>query len=210
MTFAPSPEVPFKAAVVAPAPWTLHAEGYAFALKRAEGGLALALFVDYASSPVGPYRELLLIDRTVALAGRRLPTISKIYVSSQASVDNGRRNWGIPKELATFAIDQPREGVDRVTMHADGKLAVELAIQRGRLSLPVATWIIPPRVRTLGQELDGRSYEVTLRGRGRVHTASLLHAWSDGERFAKLAPERVVAVARVSKVNLTFPEALVR
>src|SRR6185437_11232983 len=37
--------------------------------------------------------------------GRRiLPTITHIWVDSEASRDGGRALWGIPKELATFTV----------------------------------------------------------------------------------------------------------
>jgi len=97
MSGAPRLESSLEIAAVAPAPWPLRADGYALVLRQPSGrGVRCAMFVDYAASPVGPYRELLMIDRTIAIAGRRFPTISSIYVSTQESVDNGRRNWGIP------------------------------------------------------------------------------------------------------------------
>lgn len=211
MTSSPTPQPSSKIAAVAPAPWTLRAEGYAFLLRQPSGrGVRCMMFVDYAASPVGPYRELLMIDRLVEIAGRRYPTISTIYVSSQASVDNGRRNWGIPKQLATFTVDEPRERALRLTMRVGDVPTVELCVQHGLLSLPIATLIVPPRLRTIGQRLDGNAFEVTPSGRGRVQRASLLHAWSDGARFPLLTQQSVLAVVRLSKVNLTFPIATVR
>ena len=69
-------------------------------------GLGLAMLVQYSSSPAGPYDELLyaLPCRRPTMgfqlmATRRIPAI---FVSTQASVVNGRLNWGVPKNLARF------------------------------------------------------------------------------------------------------------
>lgn len=62
---------------------------------------------------MGPYDELLLIpgmaafpdlpgQRGAARGGRSALSISKIWVSSEASMYCGRANWGIPKQLAEF------------------------------------------------------------------------------------------------------------
>ena len=66
-----------------------------------EGQLGAVMLVDYRQSPVGPYRELLF------LAGRNLRwrhhrfSITRIYVSTEASAVNGRENWAIPKQTAS-------------------------------------------------------------------------------------------------------------
>jgi len=61
--------------------------------------------VRYKSGPAGPYDELLFVpgnlknpttDKKAALS------VTRIYVSSLASVVNGRRNWNIPKHLGRF------------------------------------------------------------------------------------------------------------
>jgi hypothetical protein len=61
------------------------------------------MFVDYADSPAGPYRELLYMPGRLTLpGGRKAWSVTRIYVSTWDSVVNGRRNWGIPKDLAEF------------------------------------------------------------------------------------------------------------
>ena len=206
----------------APAPWSLSACGYLLALKRDEADpfatrpeleepwiapLGFVLFVDYASSPVGPYHELLFIPGTFRFAGERLPSITKIYVSTQASIDNGRRNWGIPKELARFTVSYGDDGVDRVQMFVGEERAVELAFAHGRLKLPVASWLLPAPFRTLGQKHHGRTLITRPSARGAVQRAKLVHAWSDARFFAPLAPARVAASVRLADVRLEFPQA---
>lgn len=210
---------------VAPAPWALRGEAYAFFTKlplprgRAElfasselaearfGQLGCVMFVDYSASPVGPYRELLFIPGTFRFGKHRRPSITKIYVSTRASVENGRRNWGIPKELAEFDVAEGGDGVKRVTMRVDGRTAVELWFRHGKLALPITSSILPRAARTLGQTLGGQTFEVTPSARGRIHRAQVLHAWSDPRVFCALAADRVVACARLSKLELSFPRA---
>ncbi|CAE7226416.1 unnamed protein product [Rhizoctonia solani] len=71
-----------------------------------QGGLGTIQLIRYHSSPVGPYDELLYVpgQMNFKAGGSSLSglSITRIYVSSFASVVNGRRNWNIPKRLARF------------------------------------------------------------------------------------------------------------
>jgi hypothetical protein len=223
-----SPSIAPPSSALAPAPWSLRGEAYAFFTKlplprgRAElfapselaqarfGQLGLAMFVEYTSSPVGPYRELLFIPGTFRFGKRRLPSITKIYVSTRASVENGRRNWGIPKELADFDVDEGRDGVKRVTMRVDGMTAVELWFRHGTLPLPCTSRLVPSSLRTLGQVLGGQTFEVAPSFTGLMQRAQVLHAWSEPSMFCELAAERVVGALRLSKGELQFPPAKLR
>ncbi|KAL4790594.1 hypothetical protein BDV19DRAFT_382246 [Aspergillus venezuelensis] len=64
------------------------------------------MIVRYEETDVGPYDELIFIPgRAVnpnSEIGARDMRISTIYVSTDASVWNGRRNWNIPKHRAIF------------------------------------------------------------------------------------------------------------
>lgn len=57
-----------------------------------KGGLGSIMVVRYTSSPVGPYDELLYIPGkfTVPLTGEEKMRITRIYVSTKASVYNGK------------------------------------------------------------------------------------------------------------------------
>ncbi|GAB1521184.1 hypothetical protein RhiTH_004275 [Rhizoctonia solani] len=71
-----------------------------------QGGLGTIQLIRYHSSPVGPYDELLYVpgQMNYKIGGSSMSglSITRIYVSSFASVVNGRRNWNIPKHLAKF------------------------------------------------------------------------------------------------------------
>jgi len=86
------------------------------------GGDGMIQLLRYSESPVGLYDELLIIPGAFKTPSRVKPAqasrITRIYVSSMASVVNGRRNWNIPKSLAKFSF----------TPAADGSLDVKVFI----------------------------------------------------------------------------------
>ena len=104
--------------ILAPAPWTLTGNGYIFLYRLPKkliqengfladyqnvfykGLVSSIMLVDYHTTPVGPYRELLFIPGLFKMVDKYTFSISKIYVSDQNSVWNGIENWGIPKEWA--------------------------------------------------------------------------------------------------------------
>lgn len=69
-------------------------------------GLGMVMIISYSDSNAGPYDELLFAIpcNKPVISNELLPTyrIPVIYVSTEASVRNGRKNWGIRKELANF------------------------------------------------------------------------------------------------------------
>jgi hypothetical protein len=213
-------------ATVAPAPWKLRADGYVMLVKpppgqaeaftQAEltdprvGPFGCVMFVEYGASPVGPYRELLFIPGTFRFGDQRLPSITKIYVSSRASVESGRDNWGIPKELADFDVTTGSDGIARMTMRVGGRTVVELWLRHHKLALPVTTSLLPRALRTLGQRYQGRTYTVTPSGHGWVQRAHVVHAWAEAGAFADLSAECIVATVRATKVDMTFPVATIR
>jgi hypothetical protein len=106
----------------APAPWKLQGEGtiliYKFSrnwiethgnlpehLKgKFQGGLGFVMLLNYQTSPVGPYKELLFIPGTFAPYGKQ--AITKIYVSTEVCSQNGHSNWGIPKETIPISLEK--------------------------------------------------------------------------------------------------------
>jgi hypothetical protein len=107
-----------------PAPWTLRIDNSwilpfhstskipEYSLQNEESredqdGLGMAMVVSYKDSNAGPYDELLFAIpcSKPSIPGEIFPTyhIPVIYVSTEESVRNGRRNWGIRKELADFS-----------------------------------------------------------------------------------------------------------
>ncbi|KAI5479190.1 acetoacetate decarboxylase beta barrel domain containing protein [Pseudohyphozyma bogoriensis] len=73
------------------------------------GGVGVVMLIRYESSDVGPYDELIYMPGVFKVPSVAELTkdefhksITRIYVSTKESAENGRRNWGIPKHLASF------------------------------------------------------------------------------------------------------------
>ncbi|EEQ87517.1 uncharacterized protein BDCG_02637 [Blastomyces dermatitidis ER-3] len=69
-----------------------------------KGGACTVMIVRYLESPVGPYDEILWIPGWFEVPGKKTsnPRVTRIYVSRKESIYNGRKNWNIPKHLASF------------------------------------------------------------------------------------------------------------
>lgn len=78
------------------------------------GGLCSIFLLRYTETPVGPYDELILSPGAYHVPVLPdSPThlrITRIYVSSAATELNGRKNWGIPKQMAGFKFVPADQG----------------------------------------------------------------------------------------------------
>ena len=214
----------FTASTAAPAPWTLRGDTYLMLFRPGEdralfvhdelrepavADFVIAMFVDYRESPVGPYQELLFIPGTFEFGERRLPAVTKMYVSSEASAVNGRRNWGLPKELATFEVRQLADRRTRVLMRVGGRRAVELYFREGLIPVPLSSLLVPEELRTIGQKLDDKSFEFAPTTSGWLKAAATLQAWSDPAFFPEISPEQMIATLKFSSFEAVFPVATV-
>jgi hypothetical protein len=223
-TDASLPEVPLR-----PAPWELRGSGWIVLLRLPPGSPAreeflpaelagrgrhpfsTLMFVDYAESGCGPYRELLFVPGVFPFPdGRRYPTVGRILVSTWDSVVNGRNNWGIPKDRADFAVEQVG-GTTRVQVTSEGRELAELHFERSRWAptLPVAAGWLPAGWRSLAQWFRGRAYYYAPGASGRVRPGRLA-AWRFGPGlFPDLAGARVLLVQEVVSFRMTFPVATI-
>lgn len=214
---------------LAPAPWTLTGQGYLIALRMPNAILAncpftsttlrrsrrstlsVAMLVDYDSSPAGPYQELLFIPGSFQFSDARRASISRIYVSTNASVVNGRRNWGIPKDRCDFAIDFNDSGVDRAHLRADnGDTIAEFLLSHSGPALPLPTQIVPKAMRTLAQLWEGREYTLTPSASGHGKWAKVIDWQFNADYFPDLAQGRCVGALKITDFTMTFPEPRVR
>ena len=117
-------------------PWDTHAEGAASlylvarrtlrlpagftpvaAMGRTTGVLAYLRYLP--PSPLA-YDELIWIPTMVRAGGKRGWFVEKIYVDHPGSLAAGRREWGLPKELARFE----RQG-DHIGFHSRNLLKAD-------------------------------------------------------------------------------------
>ena len=205
-----------------PAPWNLRGKGYIllyrfkkeFVMQNGNvpeflnggfaGGFGSVMLVDYEESDAGPYGELLFIPGKFRFGGKKLDTISKIYVSTMESVENGRANWGIPKEKATFSFDRIDNKTEKATITVDGRTAAEFTLKSGGPSFPVSTKLLPfPLV----QKSEGKLYFTNFFGKGKGRLTKVKGLRIDPALFPDVSLCRPIAVIRVEPFNITFPVA---
>lgn len=200
-----------------PPPWTLKGEGiiliYRFdktwvegagllppsLQRKARGGLGYVMLVDYQESPVGPYRELLLIPGKFGKKGKQ--TITHIFVDSPQSLSSGRKNWNIPKELASFHWKKEKNR-DHVQVITEKGVVFSAEISHGGLSFPISTSLLPLR---LVQTREGKTLATQPQGRGWGKLAKMRNLSLDPQLFPDLRSCSPWLALRVQPFTLQFP-----
>jgi len=144
-----------------PPPWTLRGDATLVLYRR-----GILAFIDYRQSNVGPYRELLWLAPFRPGPLGRAHTIPQIFVSSEASAQSGRANWGLPKELAVFRVDSLGPNSERVQVSRSGQPIATFVRSWPGWSLPLDARRIPAQLRRLVQTSAGRCFETLPEGRG--------------------------------------------
>mgnify|MGYP006140108817 FL=1 len=202
----------------APAPWKLKGEGIILIFKfnkdwvenhahlpkhlvgKFRGGLGYVMLVDYHESPVGPYRELLIIPGKFRKT--KMQAITKIYVDSEASTLNGRKNWGIPKETLPFVWTK-EQGRDIIGIKFGEKEVFSVEITHGGLSFPVSTSLLPIR---LCQTLDKVKYYTKPFGSGWGKLAKIKNLAINPDFFPDFRGIKPLMAVKVNPFEIHFPE----
>ena len=163
-------------------------------------GLGYVMLVDYLDSPVGPYHEILVIPGKTKFGGSRLSTISKIFVDTPDSMECGRANWGIPKELTDIKWTQ--ENRNHFIQVGNINPWLEIELEHGSLPIPVDTRLIPIN---LFQELDNRQFMVTPKGRGTGHFTLIKGISVDPLYFPAIDELEPIVTFYLDPFTMTFP-----
>ncbi|MEL7236379.1 MAG: acetoacetate decarboxylase family protein, partial [Chloroflexota bacterium] len=170
------------------------------------GGIGAVMMIDYRTSPVGPYRELLFIPGVFRHGRRKYYAVTKIYVSSLDSVVNGRENWGIPKSVAEFQITQESESTQRFEAAVNGELFFSAALESGILRFPVNTRVNPFPPTLLQQHDDGRLLATTPQLGGTISvTGTVLEMAVAGRHFPDVSAFKPAGLLELVKMRLYFP-----
>ena len=214
-----------KESIVAPPPWRLTGTGYVLLYRfgpnilegvsdvppglrgRCLGGIGAVMLVDYATSNVGPYQELLIVPGRFSIGAKSVYAIPNIYVSSADSVINGQRNWGIPKTLATFSITRLSKFEERIQAAAGNKPILDIVLRAGRLNLPFSVQLLPRRFRTISQPWQGEWLSTTLQASGSITRATLDTVWVDPRQFPNFENCSLLAAVKANKFQLNLPDA---
>lgn len=206
---------------ISPAPWQLSGEGYLFTYRFSndflmkEGFIAdefkpflwinigLVMLVNYQTSPVGPYGELLFIPGMFHYKGKYYWHISKIYVSSLDSVMNGRANWGIPKELAEFKFEALEHGIKSVQVNVNGEKAFNCQFKDKAFGFPLSTSILPFQ---FIQPLNGKEYVTHPIGSGKAFFSKPMDLEIGQGLFPNIGSQTRLACLHIPNFALAFPK----
>jgi len=214
-----------------PAPWTLSGTGVMIffpahkknvldsAFIGAEnresfrGGMGAVMLVHYENADCGPYDELLYIPGFFEHNNKTYIRITKIFVSSQASVEWGRRNWAIPKELADFEWRQgKKEWHIDVRQPKTGNSIYSVSLSPRFFSFPITTSLLPWKLlqKQASQYSQGEDFylEPALDGRGsaRICFIDRVEGSKDFPDYHEMSHGPRIAVA-IDPFKMTFPVA---
>lgn len=202
---------------IAPPPWTLMGNGlvllYCFPhsfvmpwipadLRGAYiGGFGAVMCVDYHTTDVGPYHELLFIPGQFAVAGRRHYSVTQIFVSTETSVVSGRANWAIPKQQAEFFVGHDVQHFSAIDA---GSAFFSVDSEAVGPSYPANTAWLPIQP-ALVQKDDHGTFVTQPSGRGAVRRARVWRITGDGVHFPDLSRFRPLLAVAVHGFTLRFP-----
>jgi hypothetical protein len=204
----------------APPPWHLVGDGFIWLFHFApdfverNGGLTdwqraslknrlgAVMLVDYRETNIGPYRELLFIPGQFQPGGWRSFSISKIYVSTEASVRYGIENWGIPKELAVFVRDRRNGSAQVFSVMRDGWTIFSSQLAPFGPRFPISSSLVPL---TVAQERRGDLLITRSTARGWARLCRVRDLRVDARHFPDVTRVRPMLVLAVSDFRMTFP-----
>lgn len=213
-------DIPYQ---ISPAPWHLKGEGYLmlyhfsneFLMKEgciAEGlkpflwmNIGMVMLVNYQTSPVGPYGELLFIPGMFHFKGKYYWHISKIYVSSLDSVMNGRENWGIPKELAEFEFNDLDQGNKSIKVKVNGEMIFSCQFKDKTFGFPLSTSILPFQ---FFQPLNGKEYVTQPNGSGKAFFFKPDALATGQGLFPSIGSQTRLACLHIPIFSLAFPKPI--
>ncbi|AHM60373.1 hypothetical protein D770_10580 [Flammeovirgaceae bacterium 311] len=217
--------VAMASTTIAPAPWQLTGRGavllyhfphsfntrYGFMeeyqRRSYQGWLGAVMMVDYTASNVGPYQELLFIPGLFQLGGKWTFSISKIWVSTENSVLNGQRNWGIPKELAKFEVKQQADGSQDFSVTKNSTTFFRASLKPVGFTLPFRSQLLP--LTRISQQALQQLLFTRIQAQGHTRFAKLQHIDADDDYFPPLQHLRPLLTLSVKDFQMTFPQAQV-
>lgn len=209
---------PQKPETHCPPPWQLKGEGiillYRFPKKwineqrlipdhlkgQFKGGFGYLMLVNYYDSPVGPYKELLLIPGK--FNPHKIQSITNIIVNSENSTHNGRYNWGIPK-ITQPIIWESEKGMDTIGVGDEDDPFFFCKISHKGISFPVSTKILPIK---LYQQWNGKAFETEPKGSGWGKFAKIETLKINHKRFPDISQFKPVFSVKVSPFKIDFPK----
>ncbi|MBD2101961.1 acetoacetate decarboxylase family protein [Leptolyngbya sp. FACHB-261] len=131
----------------------------------------MVMFVSYSQTPVGPYNEFVLAPALVKYRDAVGFWVSQMDVDSEVSRKGGRFNWGLPKELRSFAYNWSAGRAD-LKMQAEGNGQTWVEASYTNTSIPgfeLPDWL--PHLSTITYK-SGLFYRTPIQLSGKATPAS--------------------------------------
>ncbi len=177
------------------------------------GGIGAVMLVHYEKADCGPYDELLYIPGLFEHKGRNYQRITKIFVSSKVSVEWGRRNWAIPKELARFDWQQGEREWHIDVKQPDSNASIySVSLSPRFFSFPVTTAILPWSLlqKQEPKYTEGRPFYLETRpsgkGSGKIAFIDRVEGSREIPDYHDVSHGPRIAVA-ISPFHISFPVA---
>jgi hypothetical protein len=167
-------------------------------------GVGFLALVSYRRSPVGPYGEMLIVPGWLLYRGKRHYSVSRIYVTTAASAENGRRNWGLPKKLAEIRFERSGPRSQRVNARVNEEPALDLRLKARGPAVPLGSRFLPAR---LVQYMNGRIFSTAISGSGRLRWAGIESFEVSTELFPELSRIRPLLALQIERFRARFPAA---
>ena len=203
-----------------PAPWQLTGSGVVlvmrlskswkerYGLSEYKGLFASLCLVNYKTSPVGPYQEVLFIPGTLTNPKGRHFSIDRIFVDSELSMIGGQKNWGIPKQMAQFDWQDDGKSIQIEIKH-EGHPCFKFQAKRRGPSIPIIEAMLPI---TLYQKRNNHHFWTKPKAKGRAKLASVGHisgSFSEkGHGFPDLSGQTILASTIIDDFSMRFPKAV--
>jgi hypothetical protein len=120
--------------------WSPQAVGVVPAPLVRVPGPVLVIGARYATSPVGPYVELAVVE-PVRLGARPGSCATVMVVDTAASLDEGRARWSFPKQLGTLEWSPGGDGTARLRW-PEGDVELSGRPIGPRAPVPLPTWCL--------------------------------------------------------------------
>lgn len=204
----------------APAPWNLSGEAVILMYKfnkawveehgmlpahlkgKFKGGLGCVILVNYSSSPVGPFQELIFMPGKFRKS--KMQAITKIYTDSEPSAINGQKNWGLPKEILPMIWEKSRNW-DQISLYQRDHRVFSLEVETKGVSIPISTVFFPIQ---LCQTWNNLKYFTNPMVTGWGKFAKIKNLDLDPNCFPDIRLQKPLFALKVNPFNLELPDAI--
>ncbi len=197
-------------------PWNLRGKAYILIYKISKkkiesqikdlefkGGWGAIMMIRYFESNVGNYDEILWTPGKFSYNHIVAHSIQKIYVSSYDSLYGGRKNWGIPKEIAHFYFEN-QDHIETIKIGSEKEIFFSCRIHlSNRWGINFKNQFILPN--KLLQIQNHKLFLTKFKYSGKAYYAKVLEIESNPQFFP--FPGKPLISFYVNPFFLYFPEA---